>query len=61
MSVVESLRSAQYVATVDLDKTMIEFYDGLEGILLEEGLDEDGKPKHHIIKSAAHSMNDQLF
>ena len=42
-------KSAQYVATVNLDKTMIEFYDELEGILLEEGLDENvAKLKHHI-------------
>ncbi len=42
-------KSAQFVATVNLDKTMIEFYDELEGILLEEGLNENvAKLRRHI-------------
>ncbi|OGU82358.1 MAG: hypothetical protein A2W11_09710, partial [Ignavibacteria bacterium RBG_16_35_7] len=42
-------KSAQFVATVNLDKTMIEFYDELEKGLIEEGLNENvSQLKKHI-------------
>ena len=42
-------KSAQFVATVNLDGTMIEFYDELEKLLNEEGLNENvSKLKKHI-------------
>lgn len=42
-------KSAQFAATVNLDKTMIEFYDVLEKVLSEKGLTENiGKLKKHI-------------
>jgi ubiquinone/menaquinone biosynthesis C-methylase UbiE len=42
-------KSAQFVATVNLDGTMIEFYNELEKILIEEGLNENViKLKKHI-------------
>lgn len=42
-------KSAQFVSTVNLDKTMIEFYDELEKVLSEEGLNESvSKLKKHI-------------
>lgn len=42
-------KSAQFVATVNLDGTMIEFYNELEKVLIEEGLNENVKKlKRHI-------------
>jgi len=42
-------RSAQFVATVNLDGTMIEFYDELEKVLSEKGLNESvSRLKKHI-------------
>ena len=42
-------QSAQFVATVNLDGTMIEFYNELEKVLVEEGLNENViKLKKHI-------------
>jgi ubiquinone/menaquinone biosynthesis C-methylase UbiE len=42
-------KSAQFVATVNLDGTMIEFYNELEKVLVEEGLNESViKLKKHI-------------
>jgi len=42
-------KSAQFVATVNLNKTMIEFYDELEKGLIEEGLNENvSQLKKHI-------------
>jgi len=42
-------QSAQFVATVNLDETMIEFYNELEKVLVEEGLNENViKLKKHI-------------
>ena len=42
-------KSAQFVATVNLDGTMIEFYNELEKVLTEEGLSENvTKLKKHI-------------
>ena len=42
-------KSAQFVATVNLDETMIEFYTELEKVLVEEGLNENViKLKNHI-------------
>ena len=42
-------KSAQFVATVNLDETMIEFYNELEKVLTEEGLSENiTKLKKHI-------------
>lgn len=44
-----SKKSAQFVVTVNLDKTMIEFYDELEKVLIEEGLNEYvSRLKKHI-------------
>jgi len=42
-------KSAQFVATVNLEETMIEFYNELERVLVEEGLNENvSKLKKHI-------------
>jgi arsenite methyltransferase len=42
-------KSAQFVATVNLDGTMIEFYNELERVLVEEGLNENvSELKKHI-------------
>lgn len=42
-------KSAQFIATVNLDGTMLEFYDELENVLNEEGLtDNVAKLKKHI-------------
>ena len=42
-------KSAQFVVTVNLDGTMMEFYNELEKVLIEEGLNENAiKLKRHI-------------
>lgn len=42
-------KSAQFVATVNLDRTMIEFYDELEKVLIEKDLNESvAKLRKHI-------------
>ena len=42
-------KSTQFVVTVNLDRTMIEFYNELEKVLVEEGLNENAfKLKRHI-------------
>ena len=42
-------KSARFVATVNLDGTMMEFYNELERVLVEEGLNENvSKLKKHI-------------
>lgn len=42
-------KSAQFAAAVNLDKTMIEFYEVFEKVLIERGLNEEvNKLKNHI-------------